>query len=82
MHYADASNPDGFYQAYYDTDFDLLYYAKSDAMHFGGENVTSQVLCIWRFVFLRDILLKGQDSEFNIYRSYYFDPLTDKVWTE
>ena len=79
QHFTDPNDPDGNYQAYYDCDFDVLYYAKADAMHYGGENVTSQLLCIWRFIFLRDVLLKGQDSEFNIYRSYYLDPLEGKI---
>merc|ERR1719242_1687562 len=79
QHFTNASNPEGHFQAYYDTDFDTLYFAKTDVMHYGGENVTSQVLCMWRYVFLRDVLLKGQDAEFNIYRSYYLDPQEGKI---
>jgi len=45
-------------QIYYDEDSDVLYFSNANEAHYGGENVTSQVLCIWRFVFLRDVLLK------------------------
>ena len=67
------------FQIYYDTDCDILYYANADSFYFGGENITAQVQIMFRYIFLKDILLKQQDSEFNIYRSYYFDPRHDKM---
>lgn len=73
------NNKQANYQIYYDTDCDILYYANSESFYFGGENITAQVQIMFRYVFLKDILLKNQDSEFNIYRSYYFEPRHDKM---
>ena len=67
------------FQIYYDLDCDILYYANSKSFCLGGENITGQVQILFRYVFLKDILLNNQDSEFNIYRSYYFDPRHDKM---
>ena len=68
---------------YYDEEFDILYVVpnnKSDEnMKLGGINVTGQVHLLWRYVFLKDELLFGQDSEFNIYKSYIFMPTPQKL---
>eukprot|EP01084_Bolivina_argentea_P132136 233171_1 len=77
-YYEIDSNGDG-YQAYYDKELDVLYYDTLKAANFGGENITNQILVMWRYVFLKNVLLKGQDSEFNIYRSYYFDEKPQKI---
>eukprot|EP01083_Nonionella_stella_P271898 921813_1 len=60
------------FKAYYEDDHDYLYYS-NDMVELGGYDVTVYVLLLWRYVFLDNVLLKGQDAEFNIYRSYYFD---------
>mmetsp|Transcript_96578 Transcript_96578/g.118340 ORF Transcript_96578/g.118340 Transcript_96578/m.118340 type:complete len:610 (-) Transcript_96578:57-1886(-) len=54
--------------------------SENDNLHCGGNNVTNIVHLVWRFVYLKDYILKGQDAEFNIYRSYYFDASPSKLY--
>lgn len=64
-------------QIYYDKICKVLYAldgANMDNIYLGGMDVTNQVHLLWRFVFLKDNVLSGQDSEFNIYKSYIFNP--------
>ena len=68
---------------YYDQECDVLYAIpneKSDEnMQIGGINVTGQIHLLWRYVYLKDEILAGQDSEFNIYKSYLFEPTPTKL---
>ena len=75
----DDDKDDANYQIYYDPDFDILYFSEVSSFYFGGENITKQVQLLFRYVYLKEVLLKGQDTEFNIYRSYYMDPSREKV---
>ena len=58
---------------YYDREFNLLYVIPNDKtdqnMRLGKINVTEQHI-YYGDMYLKDVLLKGQDSEFNIYKSY------------
>eukprot|EP01083_Nonionella_stella_P230087 813732_1 len=69
---------DGF-KAYYDEELKVLYYDDDTPELSMAHDVTIYVLMLWRYVFLHNILLKGQDNEFNIYRSFYFAPDEFKI---
>eukprot|EP01083_Nonionella_stella_P070805 189651_1 len=67
---------------YYDKECDVLYALPNqndDNMRLGGLNVTREVHLLWRYVFLKDEILAGQDAEFNIYKSYIFEPSAEKL---
>ena len=61
---------------------DVLYALENssdDNMVLGGTNVTGEVHLLWRYVYLKNTILAGQDAEFNIYKSYIFDPTPQKL---
>ena len=50
-----------------------------DNLQFGGMDISHQVHILWRYEFLKNHILAGQDSEFNIYKSYIIDPSPQKL---
>ena len=42
-------------------------------------DITHQVHILWRYEILKNIILAGQDSEFNIYKTYIIDPSPQKL---
>merc|ERR1712087_436365 len=59
------------FRIFVDPDVDAVYYAPVGSAPLVGLDVTDMVRVMFRYVFLKEVLLAGQDAEFNIYRSYY-----------